>query len=493
LAAGEFAKAAAGTSNEEALRTLRLLEQHHQKMSQLLKFPVENPVVDSTSEKTVTASAAVSELRTAKDIVVPSSRRTPANAPTNQIPRRMPPREMSSSIASNLASARGIRSSNTRRALSPSFSTHQAPGSLEIPSRKNTRHPTSQEVNVPENMATRPSWVPPMPGNQPKADARVTTTRASAVAKQEPPSTIEDGFHGFYSTFENLLSKLSAPLAFAGLPLVAEEPPTTSTATGTPTLKSRSSTNTRPTTEPDLTKYISRAALRASAHPAPGNESFYVVPSTGHTVSYAGILSFAEKEKRRMAASIHAENPDLFDDPDDDDFVDAHETPEPPSPGLIKRLGGSRSRARGGQDLENVVEELYMENKSLKDCVDKLSRRLQAFEMSAQSSSLALQESMRMMRPSSPSVIPPYIPTGGSDNEMKSAARISMLEERVATNEEEIQKLRKENEKLKDVLGKYRERWEKLKEGAKTRREVGGKDSLGGPGRDGDGGRYITG
>lgn len=489
MAAGEFAKAAFGTGNEEALRTLKLLEQHHQKLSQLLKFPVEHPVVESASEKTVAPSAAVSELRTAKDTM--SSRRTPANASTMQIPRRMPPREMSSSIASNLASARGIRSSNNRRALSPSVSSHQAPGSLEIPSRKNSRHLSSPDSNVAENMITKPGWIPPILSNQPKADAVVLTTQASAFAEQAPAAATEDGFTKFYSTFENLLSKLSAPLAFAGLPLVAEEPSAASAATGTLTPKSKTSTNNWSTAEPDLTKYISRAALRASAHPAPGSDSFYVVPTSGHTVSYAGILSFAEKEKRRTAASMHSENPDLFDDPDDEDFVDAHETPAPPSPGLVKRLGGTRSRAKGGQDLENVVEELYMENKSLKDCIDKLSKRLHVFEMSAQSSSLALQESMRLICPSS-SVPPTYVPTSGSDNEPKMAKKVRLLEEQVAASEKEIEKFEKDNEKLKIVLAKYRERWEKLKEGAKTRREGGGKDSQG-TGKSADVGRYLAG
>ena len=31
----------------------------------------------------------------------------------------------------------------------------------------------------------------------------------------------------------------------------------------------------------------------------------------------------------------------------------------------------------------------------------------------------------------------------------------------------------RENEKLKGVVGRYRERWEKLKEGARTRRGTG--------------------
>jgi hypothetical protein len=46
------------------------------------------------------------------------------------------------------------------------------------------------------------------------------------------------------------------------------------------------------------------------------------------------------------------------------------------------------------------------------------------------------------------------------------------------TGGKEIERLGKENEKLKTVVARYRERWEKLKEGAKTCREGGaGKES----------------
>lgn len=475
------------------MRTLKLLEQHHQKLSQLLKFPTENPVIDATSERTVNASAAVSKLRSPKnDVAQVSPRRTPATLSTLQIPRRMPPRDMSSSIASNLASARGIRSSNNRRALSPSVSTQQAPGSLEVPSRKNGRLATSPDA-IPDQAHSKPSWLPPMPAHQSKANAQVLATRISAVAEQAPSSASEEGFQRFYSTVESLLSKLSAPLAFAGLPLISEEPSTPPEPTKLKDASQRSKPNYNRSTagEPDLTKFISRAALRASAHPAPGGDSFYVVPTAGHTVPYAKIHSFAEKEKRRMAASMHSADSGLFDDPDHEDFVDAHETPMPPSPGL-KRFGG-KGKSSEVKELKNVVEELYIENKSLKDCIDNLSKRLHAFEMSAQSSSLALQESMRMMRPQSPVPNPPASGGVGVDLGLKTAAMIRALEEQVEAQEKEMQRLGKENEKLKSILARYRERWEKLKEGAKTRRQDGAKEDKGGGGKDTDGGRYLVG
>jgi chromosome segregation ATPase len=183
-------------------------------------------------------------------------------------------------------------------------------------------------------------------------------------------------------------------------------------------------------------------------------------------------MSFDQKEKRRIAASMHSENPDLFSDPaEEDDFVDARETPLPPSPSFSRK---SSIRKPSGRELENKVEELDMENKSLKDCIDKLSKRLHAFEMSAQQSSMALQESMRLMRPMSP--LREQISSRGGDEALK--RRVLELEEHVALGGKEIERLGKENEKLKTVVARYRERWEKLKEGAKTRREGGvGKES----------------
>ena len=232
------------------------------------------------------------------------------------------------------------------------------------------------------------------------------------------------------------------------------------------------------------------------------------MPTAGGTVSYARILSFAEKEKRRLAASLHSENTDLFSNPDEEEnFVDARETPLAVSPKL-SRGSSMKSKHMGEKELMNKVEELGIENKSLKDCIDKLAKRLQAFEMSAQQSSMALQESMRLVRDMSPvrerehksPVLSPISQQrrensdegGPSDDTLQ--RRILDLEEHASVSGKEIERLNKENEKLKSVVARYRERWEKLKEGAKTRRE-GGAGTNGSPKKDPDSaaGRYVAG
>ncbi|KAL5332070.1 hypothetical protein ACEPPN_001613 [Leptodophora sp. 'Broadleaf-Isolate-01'] len=470
LAAGEFARAASGTGSAEALRTLRLLEQHHQRLSELLRYPSENPPataatepeVQAVSEKPLSTSAAVAELRASKSDLGPRSSSPLRNPPSLQHPRRLPPRDLSSSIASNLASARGIRANYTRQPLSPSVSTQQATGGLEALPRRDGKRP-KLPASIPEH--SQPSWVPPAVVSPKKVEQ-------APVAVAETSTANDEGFSRFYNTFENILSKLSAPLAFAGLPLISEEGQASAPPEIVKGVKQRPKSKERTGSDPDLTKFISRAALRASTREGQsGNDSFYVVPTGGGTIPYAAIVSYEQKEKRRMAASMHSENADLFADPnEEDDFVDARETPMPASPSSSKR---GFVRKLSTREVENKVEELDMENKSLKDCIDKLSKRLHAFEMSAQQNSMALQESIRLTRNMSPAR---DVPNRGGDEGLK--RRVLELEQHVTLGGKEIERLGKENDKLKSVIARYRDRWEKLKEGAKTRRDGGaGKES----------------
>ncbi|GKT45706.1 uncharacterized protein ColSpa_05887 [Colletotrichum spaethianum] len=457
LAAGEFANAARVTTSIEALRTLKLLEEHHQRLSELLKLP-------STAARARTPR--------------PSTRSRNPRPPTQATPplptmpdrkqvqqRRYPSREMTSSIASNLASARGIRSSRNRsQPIPPSVTNDQAPGNMEVQARRDGSRTKMQNVL---DQSGKPGWIPPT-GN-PESSRREAEYRKAEEAAS-PPS--DDGYSRFYSTFGSIINRLSAPLAFAGLPLIAEETPSTPEPSETPEpapIKRNRHKSPAAPAEPDLSKIYSRATLRAiSAHNP--NDSFYVVPTSGHTVSYANILNFADKEKRRLEASLHGG--DSFVEDDDDDFVDARESPSAPlSPGARRRVGGKPSRSE--QNLSNTVEELYLENKGLKDMLDKLSKRLHAFEATAQNSSLALAESIRLRRPGSPSSAAVGVSVAaGGDAVLR--VRNKELEEQMAMAIQRMEALEKENKSMARTLEKYREKWEKLKAGAKARRQAQG-------------------
>lgn len=313
----------------------------------------------------------------------------------------------------------------------------------------------------------------------------------------EMPQATDAPFQQFYSTFESLISKLSAPLAFAGLPLTT---PTTTAATPAPSeppTKPSKPTPSPPKPSPasiDYSQLISRAALRAVG-PSSGHnpsESFYVVPTTGGTVSYAEIMNRIEREENRHSRGSHRRN--LSSATNEDDFVDARSTI------LSDRLSPTTHRFHPNEATINgkTMEEISLENQALKHLSDTLSKRLHVFEMSAQTSSAALAQSIRSLQRS---------PLSTPENSRGKTAsrrdgdgankRIAELEEILRKSDADNRRRKEENLRLRDTIAKYREKWENLKAGAKARREKereSRKDGRNGAGKDaGEGAAGVEG
>ncbi|KAK2732917.1 hypothetical protein FQN57_002438 [Myotisia sp. PD_48] len=500
LAAGEFAGAAQSTTDPIALRTLRLLEEHHKRLADIIRFQHEHPRSTDLDSNNTTAEPAANSSNPPTPRQGPSASAV-ASLGSNQHPPRVPshtPRN-TTSIAGNLASARGIPSQQPRATpISPTLSIHNARARM-AGSPERTRHHSSvlvdsppidgknqsKRVNGTQQLRTQPNAPEPIsPEVVSPNNAKYTIAGLKNLAGDEP-------FRRFYSTFEGLISKMSAPLAFASLPLgsdpnqqrnVANQKSTKAGARVYPGSAEADITSFSHK-EPDVSKLVSSAALRAikdkdgkfaSFNPT---ESFYVVPTGGGTISYAAILSRADKEARKNS----------FDDVEDD-FVDASE--DPPSPETTHNSRELRNKKIGlrssvlitdNKDLASqnskTVEELQMENETLKHLSDTLAKRLHMWEVSAQSSSLALQQSLRAIHNhalTSPSASTVQSPAQGVA-EISPPPNISANSEaRIKELEASIRNSEKENEKLKSVIGRYRERWEKLKEGARVRREGNG-------------------
>jgi hypothetical protein len=245
----------------------------------------------------------------------------------------------------------------------------------------------------------------------------------------------------------------------------------------------------------DYSQLISRAALRAVSGAGDGapnpSESFYVVPTTGGTISYAEIMNRAEREEARGLR--HRRQPSNLSNISEDDFVDAQSTILPRSReggGSLASGPPSRFARRGVAEEAKVagktMEELALENRALKHLSDTLSRRLHVFEMSAQTSSAALAQSIRSLH-RSPLTTPLLSPEnsrgknggsrkgtmdlagGGADDAM--AKRIAELEDILRKSDARARKKDEENAKLKETITKYRDKWDSLKAGAKARRE----------------------
>ncbi|KAK2072432.1 hypothetical protein P8C59_006789 [Phyllachora maydis] len=182
--------------------------------------------------------------------------------------------------------------------------------------------------------------------------------------------------------------------------------------------------------------------------------------------SYANILTYDQKERRRLAASVHDDDGENPDEVDDEDFVDAREAQGLKSVNTRRKPGKPKCE----RERRNIVEELYIENASLKEMLDKLSKRLQTFECNSQNSGLALAQSLRLQRPGSPLHSSIGSGTGSSADEVL-RKRNRELEEQMALMAKEMAKLEREYVRSQVTVEKYRERWEKLKAGAKARRD----------------------
>lgn len=475
-------------ATRQALRTLKLLEGHHKKLAEILRFQHEN----HTTATTIPSSSSSSGTTSTQPVATESTHTKPTNQDAQAQPSR-PPRlasRESSSIASDLASARGIPSQIRRSSpASPTLSAHQAGAKMtETPSSLKTGESRLRDTPNKNRQSRAPAqrqpWSPPLPSTSEIGSHQVVPRNAEESSQSISKTGVTDEpFQRFYSTFEGLVSKISAPLAFAGLPLASENPARTGPANRKSPAEAKidryHATHDRKSSlqNIDVSRLFSRAALKSiqdTPDAAPGNaaESFYVVPTTGGTMSYAGNLTRAEKEARRNSV-----------DDGDDDFVDAREVPSSPEMLQSANKKSSKQRTREAQGKFNALqnpktmEELHMENQALKQVSDNLSKRLHMWEVNAQSSSMALHQSLRAMHhhnTGSPEQVPQVLSGATSiagPSMSESDPRVKELEEIVRRGEKELDRIGRENDKLKNVLGRYRDRWEKLKEGAKTRRE----------------------
>ena len=196
----------------------------------------------------------------------------------------------------------------------------------------------------------------------------------------------------------------------------------------------------------------------------------------------------------------HTRIPSTLSNISEDDFVDARSTilnqPQTPTTGTARKRG-----AQGPQVDGKTMEEIFLENQQLRKHLDKVTHDLHIFQMSAQTSTAALAQSIRLM-PRSPLATPETSRThakpgpgpgagkgtGGEGTKEGTGTlgknfgtealtgRIAELEEIMKKNETRVRKRDEENAKLRETLVKYRDKWDSLKAGAKARRDGKGRD-----------------
>jgi small-conductance mechanosensitive channel len=155
------------------------------------------------------------------------------------------------------------------------------------------------------------------------------------------------------------------------------------------------------------------------------------------------------------------------------------------------------------------MEELALENDTLKTVIDKQAKRIQMWELNSQNSFNALAQSFRARGPgrgsSDPNALAHALASQGINNlpalpsppipgqtqqpaspgqaptsapDVDAAKRIADLEAMLASQNAKVadlmtnnEKLAKQNERNTQVLSRYREQWEKLKAGARKKEQ----------------------
>ena len=212
-------------------------------------------------------------------------------------------------------------------------------------------------------------------------------------------------------------------------------------------------------------------------------EAFYYVPTSGGTMTYAESLNRVNRAETH--ALRHTRIPSTLSNISEDDFVDAQST-------IFSQQPAPRNNTNEPKVDGKTMEELVLRNKGLEQQLELVVRRLHVFEMSSQTSTAALAQSIRLM-PKSPLATPEASRThtkgtGTAGKQFANDAvsgRVAELEEILKKNDQKARKRDEENAKLRETLGKYREKWDNLKAGAKARREGQNRDRGGSGGGEG--------
>lgn len=252
------------------------------------------------------------------------------------------------------------------------------------------------------------------------------------------------------------MSKLSSVLAYAGLPLTADDIQLEQSKA------SLSKRTVSASNDPDVKKLFSKAALDAIEEDhrqrgASGRvfgpaESFYVVQKGGGTYSYADI---AKAQQQQQALQL-----DGIDEDDEEAFVDAREAQAPNSPKHSRASNSTHSRLPYGST--RTQEELELENTTLKATLEALAGRLQDFESHAQDASMAaLTQSMVSLN---------HHPQGTNTGDPAAAAaaeeRVRQLEKQIEDQAVSQQKLEEQSARQEKLLRKYQAKWEDIKKSA---------------------------
>ncbi|KAJ3046006.1 hypothetical protein HDV00_003754 [Rhizophlyctis rosea] len=290
----------------------------------------------------------------------------------------------------------------------------------------------------------------------------------------QPDNDPEDPFNKFWEVVENLVQKISVtgPVAFTTAPL-GNEPPQLQVNT---VLSPSSQTSGRPADHMENDPLRSTTMLN----------SYFVIPphnSAGSPIS-SPLPSMGQSSLQ--PAQYNADLVNTTASVDSNFFGGAGrratvgiETMQP--------LGVTAAqRGQSGIRPRKTLEEYQIENEQLKQTIDMLTRKVALLERAAEENNLLRssiiqfrqdfqKQAKRLMHNQSASGIRTGpVPHPSQYKPHMSAADMSSTSaaQRIAELEDELNRVREESEKQNVAMQRYKERWDKLKESAKRKKEA---------------------
>ncbi|KAI8998830.1 hypothetical protein BD414DRAFT_476201 [Trametes punicea] len=320
-----------------------------------------------------------------------------------------------------------------------------------------------------------PPSPPPQPHSNRLSESQQTVDESFMLLGQR--SDPGDAFHQFWKATEGMLEYLSRPVAFATAPLAPEEPPRS-----TPSPGSRRGGKTRDGnsgSDTDFEDPISRKISQGINLVKAAHSRMLTKYDSAYGQSSSSSGSGTDPSTFPPPPQpIHAI--DLKDDWDDD--IRAFEDDDMADSFCLIPSKSDPSMASLKEENLALRAELERQKQQLANMELALKARQEQDQQLRDSIMLARKEAHRAMissnvipRPAqaSPALdiaslninVPPPGPPPARERDPQLVRRVRELEE-------EVRALRAENEKQKAMIVRFRERWEKLKESAKRKKEA---------------------
>ncbi|KAF9818897.1 hypothetical protein IEO21_02435 [Rhodonia placenta] len=374
---------------------------------------------------------------------------------------------------------------NTKRTLRMLYNDHSKAGK-ELQRRIAKLREENKDPNLPQKLTSHastsgtiapPTAPPQVPSPPPHARNRMSESQQAIeesfmVLGQRSDSG--DPFNQFWKITEGMLDYLSQPVAFATAPLA---PPTPE---HTPRLRDASSSS-----DTDIEDALSRRLSRGIGLVKAARSRMLTRNDSPATVSKsesgrAGRShSFPPQPQDVGSAGAGDDWDDDLGHDDDDDMADSFCLIPSKSDAVAKALQEENIALKA--ELETLQKRLASAEGMLKMRQEQDQQLRDSILLARKEAHRAMVSSSVVPRPTQAQVdlaslninVPPIPPAVAALNPVNPGRdREAQLVRRVRELEDEVRIVRAENEKQKAMIVRFRERWEKLKESSKRKKEA---------------------